>query len=112
MPKPYLADWRAKRVLPVVILALMLLVLFSVFRGEKTSSVKSAQESLDQAQAKIQMGENLLIIRKMEEAKVLFQDSLDIIVPLTKADSPIRDKAQALENRVNNDLNSIPQNQQ
>ena len=93
----------------VVFLILLLITFFMIFREEKTSEMDVARESMETAEDKIIMAENLLILRKMEEAKVLFQESLGILQPLTKTGSPVKKDAEDLEDRAKTQLDSIPQ---
>ncbi len=111
LPKIAVPDWRSKKVLLVVILALLLTTFFLIFRDEKTKEMTAAQDSLQQAAEKALMAENFLILRKMEEAKNLFHESLDLIMPLTEARSPVRNEARNLEERIRTQLDSIPQDE-
>jgi hypothetical protein len=111
LPKITAPDWRSKKLLLVVILALLLTVFFLIFREEKIKEMTTAQDNLQQAAEKVLMAENFLIIRKMEEAENLFHESLDLIVPLTEAHSPVRDEARSLEERIRTQLDSIPQDE-
>lgn len=111
LPKITAPNWKSKKVLLVVILALLLTVFFLIFRDEKTKEMTVAQDNLQQAEEKALMAENFLILRKMEEAESLFHESLDLIMPLTEANSPVRDEARSLEERIRTQLDSIPQDE-
>ncbi len=43
------------------------------------------------------MAENLLILKKEEEAQILFQEAQDLVLPLTKRKSPLREEALSLK---------------
>jgi len=55
--------------------------------------MQEAQQKIEQAQSKLTMAENMLILNEEEKAQALFQEAWDIIQPLTKIGEPLRDEA-------------------
>lgn len=81
-----------------LILALILILTlgFFIFGAEKEKEFKEARQKLEQAQSKILMAENFLILKKEEEARELFQEAKKLLLPLTKEDSPFQAEAKKL----------------
>ncbi len=109
LPRIKAPNWRSKNFLLIVILVFLLLTFFLAFRDKNTEEMITIQDNLQEAEEKIIMAENFLILRKMEEAKNLFHESLDLIVALTEEHSPVKDEARILEERIRTQLDSIPQ---
>jgi hypothetical protein len=109
LPHFRLPDWKSKEFLLVFFTILLMLIFFSAFRGEKTQEVVFSRDIIDQATQKVLMAENLVIIRKKEEANNLFQESLALIRPLLEAESSLKDEARNLEQRINNQLEFLSQ---
>jgi len=107
MPKLRVPNWKSKKLLSVVLLIVFLLFSFWIFKQEREIETSEAREKIIQAQDKIEMAENLMIIKKMEEAEVLFQEAIDIIQPLTKTGSPFQEEAKQLRIRAQEQLDSI-----
>ena len=102
LPKLPKINFRAvrKQVILVAGLILVLLTFYYVFRGERIQELRNAQAKLNEAQSKAMLAESLLIIKEDGQAKALFEEALQILSPLTKRGSPLRDDALFLQNSV------------
>ncbi|MFH1780737.1 MAG: hypothetical protein ABH841_01935 [Candidatus Nealsonbacteria bacterium] len=102
LPKLPEINFRAVRkpVILVVSLIAVLLSFYYIFQGEKSQELRDAQMILNEAQSKAMLAESLLILKKDSQAKALFEETLQILSPLTKRGSPLRDDALFLQNSV------------
>jgi len=89
-----------KKVFLILGLALLLLAFYYIFQGERSQELKNAQTRLLEAQSKAMLAESLLILKEDDRAKALFEETLNILSPLTKRGSPLRDDALFLQNSV------------
>jgi len=89
-----------KKILLVVSLVLVLLAFYYIFQGERVRELKDAQMQLTEARSKAMLAESLLILKKDDQAKTLFEETLNILSPLTKRGSPLRDDALFLQDSV------------
>jgi len=92
---------------PLILLAtfaLILMIFSSVFGGERKEELRAAQQALTEAQEKTTLAENLLILKDEDKAKALFIEALNIVSPLTKRGSPVRDEALSLQNSLEEHL--------
>ncbi|PIS17222.1 MAG: hypothetical protein COT59_01815 [Candidatus Nealsonbacteria bacterium CG09_land_8_20_14_0_10_42_14] len=86
-----------KKIILIPVLILILFFSFLVFQSEREKELKEYQQKLEEAKSKMMMAENLLILKKEEEAQILFQEAQDLILPLTKRKSPLREEALSLK---------------
>ena len=89
-----------KKLFLVAILVLVLLAFYYIFQGERTQEFKEAQIRLSEARSRAMLAESLLILKKDDQAKALFEETLQILSPLTKRGSPLRDDALFLQDSV------------
>ena len=99
LPKVNFRDVR-KKIFLVLGLVLVLLAFHYIFQGERVQEFKSAQVELTKARSKAMLAESLLILKENDQAKALFEETLDILSPLTKRGSPLRDDALFLQNSI------------
>jgi hypothetical protein len=107
LPKIHFPKPNSKKFLLVIFLLLLFFSFFLIFKKGEIKESRDITKELQEANEKIMMAENFLIIRKMEEAKNLFQESLDIISPLIEINSPLKEEALILEERARTQLDSI-----
>ena len=89
-----------KKIFLVLGLILVLLAFYYLFQGERVKELKDAQVRLNEAQSKAMLAESLLILNEDAHAKALFEETLNILSPLTKRGSPLRDDALFLQNSI------------
>ncbi|MFH1423632.1 MAG: hypothetical protein ABIG29_01570 [Candidatus Nealsonbacteria bacterium] len=89
-----------KKIFLVLGLILVLLAFYYIFRGERVQELRDAQSKLTEAQSKAMLAEGLLILEEDDRARALFKETLDILSPLTKRGSPLRDDALFLQNSI------------
>ena len=89
-----------KKIFLVLGLILVLLAFYYIFQGERVQELRDAQAKLTEAQSKAMLAESLLILKKDDQAKALFEETLHILSPLTKRGSPLRQEALSLQNSV------------
>ena len=89
-----------KKIFLVLGLILVLLAFYYLFQGERVQELKDAQMKLSEAQSKAMLAESLLILKEDDRAKELFEETLNILSPLTKRGSPLRQEALSLQNSV------------
>jgi hypothetical protein len=77
---------------------------FIIFSTEKQKEIKEGQIILEKAEDKIDMAESLLILEKTEEATDLFKEALDLVLPLTKIKSPLKEEALNLKKRIEENI--------
>lgn len=106
LPKLPKVDFMAmrKKLFLVGSLILILLAFYYIFHGERIQELKNAQTQLTEARSKAALAESLLILKKDDQAKTLFEETLNILYPLTKRGSPLRDDALFLQNSVKQQL--------
>lgn len=93
-----------KKFIPLLLLTVILLIGFFVFRGEKVKELKTVQEILMKAEEKILAGQNFLILQEAEKASALFQAALAEILPQTQPGSTLEDKAIKMKEVVEEKL--------
>lgn len=93
-----------KKIILVAGLIFILLAFYYIFQDERVQELKDAQAQLTEAQSKAMLGESLMILKKDDQAKALFEETLNILSPLTKRGSPLRDDALFLQNLVKQQL--------
>jgi hypothetical protein len=93
-----------KKIILVVGLILVLLAFYYIFQGERSQELRDAQMKLTEAQSKAMLAESLLILKEDDrakaQAKALLEETLQILSPLTKRGSPLRQEALSLQNSV------------
>lgn len=108
IPRPRLPKIRfninKKNLLLVLGLALILVSFSFIFGGEKELELKEAQQKLAEAQSKTTLAESFLVLKEQEKAEAIFQEVLEIISPLTKRGSPVRDEALSLQRFIEQHL--------
>ena len=90
-------SFNRKKITLVISLILILAIFFLLFSEERKKELRETQEKILKAQANIILAENMLILDKKEKAQALFQETWDIIYPLTKAGRPMRAKALSIK---------------
>lgn len=89
-----------KNLILVLILILILTFFFYIFKAEKERGMQDAKQGLIEAQSKITMAENFLIIQDEEKSQALFQEAWEILTPLARAGMPLRSEAAALRKSI------------
>ena len=93
-----------KKIVLVLGLILVLLAFYYIFQGERAQELKNAQTQLTEARSKAMLAESLLIIKEDGQAQALFEEALNILSPLTKRGSPLREEALSLQSSVKQHL--------
>ncbi|MFH1841549.1 MAG: hypothetical protein ABH800_02205 [Candidatus Nealsonbacteria bacterium] len=89
-----------KQITIVVLFAVVLGLGFFIFDAERKKELKEGQEILENAQLKINQAESLIILKKEKEALLLFKETLNIVLPLTKIKSPLKEEALNLKKSI------------
>lgn len=99
-------NFRAARKPLILILsfALVLTTFSFVFNGEREEELRTAQQQLAEARQKTIMAESFLVLKDEKKAEAFFLDALNIVSPLTKRGSPVRDEALFLQNSIEEHL--------
>lgn len=92
-----------KKLLLIASLILVLTSFYYIFRGERCREIKDAQTRLNIAEEKFMLAESLLILKENGKANALFEESLQILSPLTKkgrAPNSLYEKALSLQKSI------------
>ena len=89
-----------KKIILIACLILVLLAFYYTFQGERVQELRDAQTKLTEARSKAMLAESLLILKEDDRAKVLFEETLGLLSPLTKRGSPLRQEALSLQNSI------------
>lgn len=94
----------------LILVCLLVSVLTSGFlfaQSEKRKKIEAAQNILLEIDGKIRRAENFLILKNEAAANTLFQDALDMVLPLTKKNSPLPEKAVIVRKKIEENLNIL-----
>jgi len=98
-----------KKIGLVLILTLILIISFFIFREEKKKELKETYQILEEIKAEKVRAENLLIFEDKTRANLLLQQALSKILPLTKKGLPLQSETKALKESIEESLVSLNQ---
>jgi len=89
-----------KNIILILVFILILTIFFFIFKSEKERNFQDASQKLIEAQSKITMAENFIILQDKEKAQALFQEAWDILSPLARAGMPLDREASDLRKSI------------
>ena len=89
-----------KNIILILVLILILTVFFFIFKTEKERELQQARQKLIEAQSKITMAENFIILQDKEKAQAFYQEAWDILSPLVRAGMPLKSEASILRKSI------------
>lgn len=106
-PKIKITNSLKRNLILVLLLVFILVVGFFIFQGEEKKQLKEREEILSEVQEKIFKAENFLILKNEEKANILFKETWQKILPLTKEEGLLRDKAISLKESIEINLKNL-----
>ncbi|MEK7482687.1 MAG: hypothetical protein AAB620_02785 [Patescibacteria group bacterium] len=95
---------RIRPALSILLLAVILISGFFVFRADKNKAISSAGDVLQTAKNKIGQAENFLVLGEDEKANQLLQEAWKIVAPETKKGAILAKEAGILKQDIENKL--------
>ncbi len=97
-----------KRNLVLVLVFFFLLIAgFFIFQGEEKKQLKEKEKILSEIQEKIFKAGNFLIFKNEEKANILFKEAWEEILPLTKEEDSLKNKAISLKDSIEINLKNL-----
>lgn len=102
-----ISDNLKKNLILIFLLIVLLLAGFFIFQRQEKQKLAEGEKILNEVQEKMLKAENFLIFKDEKKANTLFEEALEKILPLTKEEGPLNDKAISLKESVETNLKKL-----
>lgn len=91
----------------VLVFFLFMTAGFFIFKEAEKKQLKEKEEILSGIQEKISQAENFFIFKNKEKAKILFKEAWEVVLPLTRDEDSLKNKAISLKNSIEINLKNL-----
>jgi len=102
-----ISDNLKKNLILIFLLIVLLLAGFFIFQLQEKQKLKEGEKILSEVQEKILKAENFLIFNNEEQSWTILKEAWEEILPLTKEEGPLKDKAVSLNDSIESNLKNI-----
>ncbi|MBL7150147.1 MAG: hypothetical protein ISS84_00755, partial [Candidatus Pacebacteria bacterium] len=106
-PKIKITENLKKGLILALVLFFVLLIGFFIFQKEEKQQLKKQEALLNEVQEKMNQAEKFLIFKEEGKANILFKESWEEILPLTKEDGPLKKEATSLKESIEEHLANL-----